>query len=319
MPDDLLSHAPVIAVTDSIGSMSSRTPNSREWIVRRGHRTFEIAERVHGLANSNIYTMSQIADEQRLTEFISNWSKDTLIHKFTRWAAHEMFYSEIDGPYLPKMEILNDREYRNIRYLSVTDALLYHRIDHEVFEVPPPDGESVQVSKNIWEWHESNKVADACFDYFTSDLMLGPEYEELLNQIAEEVFHIVFVDRAIQYRLNGIVANMVAELDAETLEEEEPEVAQLFKEPGKLKRTHIPTWARRAVFYRDHGRCTRCRRDVSGLLNALPAVNFDHMVPLAHGGLNDVTNLQLLCIDCNSKKSDKHIGTSATYARWFKL
>lgn len=297
--------------------MSSGT-NSKEWIVRRGHRTFEIADRLHDLAKNEIYTISRLSDEERQTEFVSNWSKDTLVHKFARWTAHEMFCDETGGPYVPKIEIKDDGTHRSFRHLSVTEALLYYGIEHEVFEVPPPDGEDVQVSNNVWEWRESHKVANICDEYFSYKIMLSGEYENLLDQIAEEVFHVIFVDRAVLLNLNGIVSELVAEMDAEMLEED-PELAKLFKAPGKLRRTHIPTWARRAVFYRDHGRCTRCRKDVSGLLNALPVVNFDHMIPLASGGLNDVTNLQLLCGDCNLAKSDKYIGTSAAYVRWFKL
>jgi 5-methylcytosine-specific restriction endonuclease McrA len=41
------------------------------------------------------------------------------------------------------------------------------------------------------------------------------------------------------------------------------------------------------------------------------------MIPLAEGGINDVTNLQLLCGECNLKKGDRCTGTSCRYERWF--
>lgn len=46
---------------------------------------------------------------------------------------------------------------------------------------------------------------------------------------------------------------------------------------------------------------------------------FDHIVPLAAGGLNDVTNLQLLCRACNREKSADRLRPSAEYRRWYGM
>ena len=42
--------------------------------------------------------------------------------------------------------------------------------------------------------------------------------------------------------------------------------------------------------------CVNCGR---------PADTIDHIVPLCHGGTNEPDNLQPMCRDCNSAKSDK--------------
>ncbi|MFS7394050.1 HNH endonuclease [Carnobacterium maltaromaticum] len=45
--------------------------------------------------------------------------------------------------------------------------------------------------------------------------------------------------------------------------------------------------------------------------------NYDHIVPLNLFGLNDVTNIQLLCEECNMKKLDKNYSTSQFYEKWY--
>jgi hypothetical protein len=60
------------------------------------------------------------------------------------------------------------------------------------------------------------------------------------------------------------------------------------EEDGRPTRVAVPTELRRAVFERDGGRC----------------VEYDHILPVAHGGATTLQNLQLLCADCNRRKSD---------------
>ncbi|MBF6399455.1 HNH endonuclease [Nocardia cyriacigeorgica] len=300
-------------------SVRSTSRNSKEWLVHRGHRTFEIAERLDLMAEQGLAMVAQFRDEERETEMIANWSKDTLVHKCARWAAHEMFYDETSGPYV-RVDIVGDEpgELCSYRYLSVTMALQHYEIEHDVFVVPSPDGEVVRVGGNLSEWQESDKVANSCYEYFSGDLMWSEPYQQLLDQLADEVFHTVFANRALLYGLNWIASRLVSNLSAEKCAET-PEVARLFRArgAGKLKRTTPPAWARKAVFHRDRGRCTYCRTDLTGVYDSLGSPNFDHMIPLAIGGLNDVTNLQLLCWDCNGAKSDKPLDASENYRRWF--
>ena len=45
----------------------------------------------------------------------------------------------------------------------------------------------------------------------------------------------------------------------------------------------------------------------------------DPLVPLRAGGMNDGTNIQLLCAECNLKKSGRRVVTSETYEDWYPL
>jgi 5-methylcytosine-specific restriction endonuclease McrA len=67
-------------------------------------------------------------------------------------------------------------------------------------------------------------------------------------------------------------------------------------EAGRPTRIPIPTELRRAVFERDGGRCVECGANFD--------LQYDHVLPVAHGGATTVENLQLLCADCNRRKSD---------------
>lgn len=137
-----------------------------------------------------------------------------------------------------------------------------------------------------------------------------------MSQLADEVFHIMFHNRAAMAALNSIIAGYVEDIDlAEAQDEREVQLALYFAGPGRLKRKTPPKWARRAVFFRDNGMCASCGVNLSGLLDALPTKHFDHIIPLDCGGLNDVTNLQLLCQPCNLRKSAGVVPPSIRYRR----
>lgn len=77
-------------------------------------------------------------------------------------------------------------------------------------------------------------------------------------------------------------------------------------EDNPRTRVYIPEWVKRAVLFRDKGCCVFCKKDLTGLYTLLEdnEKQFDHIVPLHDGGINDVCNIQLSCKECNLKKSD---------------
>jgi hypothetical protein len=156
-------------------------------------------------------------------------------------------------------------------------------------------------------------------EYFQDLRLCGP-YEELVARSAREVFFTLFTNRTLLLQFNAILAEHVADLAAQDDDEELVQaVAHYFERPGVLRRAHMPEWVRRAVFFRDRGRCVGCHTDLSGVVSLWSAENFDHMVPLASGGLNDVTNIQLLCAACNKQKADGAAFTSGMYEDWYPM
>ena len=68
----------------------------------------------------------------------------------------------------------------------------------------------------------------------------------------------------------------------------------------------MPTWSIsevRTVFQRSGGRCHVCKR-VHALGRYRQDWNMDHLQPKSQGGSNDVRNLAVACISCNSRKGN---------------
>jgi len=122
----------------------------------------------------------------------------------------------------------------------------------------------------------------------------------IIKKISEVVFYLLFSDRIFCYKFQAIISSLISNI-------KKVSCPILLRKDGVLNRPkHIPTWLKKAIFYRDKGRCQLCYRDITGLL--LPNVyELDHMIPLANSGSNDPTNFQLICPDCNRSKYKKRI------------
>ena len=65
----------------------------------------------------------------------------------------------------------------------------------------------------------------------------------------------------------------------------------------KTPRIKIPPSVRDYVYQRDNYQCHSC-----GQTKQETQLNIDHIIPLATGGSNDMSNLQTLCANCNQTK-----------------
>lgn len=156
--------------------------------------------------------------------------------------------------------------------------------------------------------------ADDLYDWF-QNLSVSGWIEELADRMAREVFFVVFQNRALLLAFNELVAEHVSAVALTSISD--PRLVARFASQGRLLRVAPPRWVQRAVFYRDRGHCALCHKDVSGALSIGEVVHYDHVVALANGGLNDVTNIQLLCEDCNKVKAAGRAITSSHYEPWY--
>ena len=139
----------------------------------------------------------------------------------------------------------------------------------------------------------------------------------MIEQIVREVFFVLFQNRRLLLLFNQMMADQLEGTDKEGLPSED---RKFLASSGVLKRVTLRKWVQKAVYHRDRGRCTMCRRDLTGIvsISGSSSENYDHIVPLARGGLNDVTNIQLLCKDCNLQKLHHKATTSDYYEDWYE-
>lgn len=136
-------------------------------------------------------------------------------------------------------------------------------------------------------------------------------FERLWEIVTEEVFHLLFANRMFLLKFNQSLASCLR--DGEILI---PNGCQ--GEHGHIKRDgYIPSWVKKAVFMRDHGRCVNCQKDLTGLISTDISLHYDHIVPLNQWGANDPCNMQLLCEMCNLQKSGKEASTGIKYPAWW--
>lgn len=77
----------------------------------------------------------------------------------------------------------------------------------------------------------------------------------------------------------------------------EVERFERFEKLNPVYREQIPEEVRMCVWRRDEGKCNKCGSDRN--------LEFDHIIPVTEGGSSTERNIQLLCSECNKKKSNK--------------
>lgn len=142
-------------------------------------------------------------------------------------------------------------------------------------------GETVEVT---------NDVVDNMKFQYLSEYLEDIAMEGLSSVLVTEVFTLLFADREAMKAFNLRIAN--------SLEERTPRC------------TYWPKWLERALFCREKGLCAICKADLTSLFHTYGKLAIDHIVPIALKGVNDPTNLQVLCGKCNGEKSGTTVVTS---------
>ncbi len=116
-------------------------------------------------------------------------------------------------------------------------------------------------------------------DDFYTFVSESDAYHIAMDDLVDEVFHVFFNDIRFLQSFNELCAGYI---DGAGFGQE------FMTEAGTLKRVPIPAWARRAIFHRDKGECRECKRSLAMVINRLETERYDHIVPLARFGVNDV-------------------------------
>jgi hypothetical protein len=189
--------------------------------------------------------------------------------------------------------------------LPVNEALAYYQIPHTSFE------DWLREQGRSFQQADEDDISD-----YYNDLRTEGPMDTLTKRAVHEVFFVLFSNRRVLFWFNNMMAKQISDTEFDDVV---PEYVGNFARSGVLRRVRIPSWVKRAVYFRDRGCCVACHRDLSGTLNISSNEHYDHIVPLAGGGLNDVTNIQLLCDECNRKKSGGEPLTSDLYEVWYEV
>jgi len=258
---------------------------------------------------------------------------DNLLHLFTEsidWAAtgaqftDPFFEGEDNTSAFCKYSVLHQFCDYAIRVLLVEDAHVdleriqekYDELTNEKDKFKRLEIAFKQCVGNIDNHFEADRLrmsygikTESVFDFIVSGncecmvddydeyIQFDPDLDTAIENLTRELFYVLFQNRDFLYRFNYYMARA---------------------NPSICRRSNIPQWVKRAVKYRDRGKCVCCGVDLSGTLDCEDEalVHFDHIIPLREGGLNDVSNIQLLCQRCNLKKSTDSY-TSNTYKDWY--
>ncbi|MEB8944924.1 HNH endonuclease signature motif containing protein [Bacillus cereus] len=238
--------------------------------------------------------------------WVQPFRKKSNLHVFIEFVIEELFREEAFN--LSKSTCIKGTNSNPTYMTPIEYAFRIHKIEYLSF----------------MDWIKNSKrdsVYDNPFEeYYFMLFNREEEFYKLIEVLSEEVFYIIFLNRELLQEFNEFVASYlemcVGDEDAsEALVKEG--LDDIMKSNFKLKRVNIPRWVERAVYFRDRGICVSCGKDLSGFLNNDNKENYDHIIPLNLYGFNDVSNIQLLCRECNSKKSGNHSLPMTRYQRWY--
>lgn len=249
---------------------------------------YEFAHIVRTSADNSSTILELPWDDPECRRSLGTFSKISLLHRYifamVAWHERELFRQKDD--LFDDDHTMIESEEQRLRDYGV-ELLPFNDFLKTLSDDDPEDGGGVFLA-----WVESQEAA----------------FATLWERVTDEVFHILFGNRAFLLSFNEALVEWLRD-NPEIDDQRPPNIAR--------SRRPIPRWVKDAVFYRDQGKCSLCRVDVSGLLSPDSDDHFDHMVPLAAGGVNDPTNIQLLCGRCNRGKGDGYSRTGHLYTAWW--
>jgi len=123
-------------------------------------------------------------------------------------------------------------------------------------------------------------------------LKLEMEQEKIKQDMLDKANKHIEAQREIDERLRKeLEVELGMKSPSSSIEEDSDTIEQ------ERSNRYIPSSVRREVWRRDKGKCVNCwsRKNLE----------YDHIIPVSEGGSNTARNIELLCEECNRKKSNK--------------
>lgn len=258
------------------------------------------------MPSKDVYYICQMVDrsldgpgfERNLEDFMGDMACARLLHDYPKFTPLHEYIEEIITDV-----IWEERDTEASQLLDMHNIRWGKKlwVDHLL------EAHGFQTSFIKWSERAHEKNAASYLESLQTENILP----SLTERVAKEAFHILFTNRKVLSNFGERAAYYVLETAPSFYSEK-------LNEKGYLNRASIPQWARNAIFHRDKGICVYCKADLTRLINQRNALHYDHIIPLAKGGMNDITNLQLLCESCNLKKSHRLVSPSVTYESWYE-
>ncbi len=211
------------------------------------------------------------------------------LHRMDLGPEHRLWYLEdlvailVSAGVSPTDDLLQ----KAVHHVSKTDGLFPAR--EEAYWRRLKKSTSYDLIEGLIQTYQSN--LEALFDSYAANY-------------AERVFH----DRQLCEHISRTLVTIG--FDGSIDDSEIP--AQWCERPSSW-----PSWVPKAVGARDRGSCAACGTNISLELDA--DGHIDHIVPLARGGTNDLSNLQLLCSACNLAKSAHIIDVQSSIPQYLQI
>jgi hypothetical protein len=168
-------------------------------------------------------------------EYSWKFEKYSILHKFIAYIFQDQMYYPVEYKDDIILDSLaNDEHYEK---LEIEALLSLHNIQHTSLSIWLARN---NLSKNLI-------LTDDLLDYYAA-LKKEGSFSEMCEIVAEEVFFIIFMNRELLRLFNELIASIRSNSGYTS-----------------LKRVYMPKWVRRAVYFRDRGRCVICNRDLSGI------------------------------------------------------
>ncbi|MEP7377887.1 MAG: HNH endonuclease [Chitinophagaceae bacterium] len=216
----------------------------------------------------------------------TSFQRETLLHLFIQQA----FILSSDHLFYNMTEAVSEGSLQLDFY---EDQFYSYNIDIDFLRIKFDESDNtLTTKKQVLTWYKKNRE----------------KFNLLAQKICPEVFHILFSNKTLLHKFNENIALDFTNFNFSVNE---------LNSKGKLRRKSIPVWVKRAVFHRDKGVCSFCTIDLTYVFNIFPTENYDHIVPLDLYGVNDPTNIQLLCKKCNLDKLNRTSQVGKKYQLWF--
>lgn len=254
------------------------------------YQVYKMSSIVEQLAEDSSFLLEMPWEESRILECLIKPSKASLLH----WYIYTSIEVVLTKQYRKDNDSIEEEDTQGLEAAFKSYGIKVKPFD-EFCAVMKFDEDYDELGEQFYQWFDSEFEA----------------FHNLWTHQTDEIFYILFGNRSFLLKFNISLS--------EYLEDGQVEIPSSFlNERGHLKRcSHLPIWLRKAIYFRDQGRCVFCQKDLSGLLSTDRRLHYDHIVPLYRWGTNDPSNFQLLCEACNLNKSKRPGVTSNKYPPWW--